>query len=138
MWLTLRHLGLDGHRQLIREDIELAQYAYALFKAHPAFEAGTCHLSITTFRYLPPAFRDRVLNAAEEHELNSINEALLNQIERSGRFFVSKAIVEGKFRLRLCIVNFRTSRRDMEAMPVYIQGLAEDGRTAGFQKSGSS
>ena len=39
------------------------------------------------------------------------------RIERSGEAFVSHAMLEGKFVLRACIVNFRTTVADVRAFP---------------------
>jgi hypothetical protein len=46
-----------------------------------------------------------------------VKQALLSRIEKSGEAFFSNAIVDGRFALRLCIVNFRTSLNDIEALP---------------------
>ena len=69
----------------------------------------TCNLSICTFRYVPAAAR--TLPGSEETEalLNRLNQALLGEIEKSGDAFLSNAVVDGKYLLRMCIVNFRTS-----------------------------
>jgi hypothetical protein len=48
---------------------------------------------------------------------------LLTAIENSGRAFISNAPVGGKFALRFCIVNFRASTADMEAMPGFVVEL---------------
>jgi len=44
-------------------------------------------------------------------------------IEESGEAFVSNAVINGRFALRFCIVNFRTSTADIEAMPQLIARL---------------
>jgi glutamate/tyrosine decarboxylase-like PLP-dependent enzyme len=84
----------------------------------------TQHLSITTFRYVP---RDRDWPQTPETEsyLQQLNQELLTRVERSGEAFLSQAMVNGRFALRACIVNFRTSLADIEALlPI----LARHGR----------
>jgi hypothetical protein len=49
--------------------------------------------------------------------LNKLNEALLNRLQKSGEAFVSNAVVAGNYLLRACIVNFRTTLTDVEALP---------------------
>lgn len=49
--------------------------------------------------------------------LNQLNTELLTRLQRGGEVLVSNAVVEGKFLLRACIVNFRTSLEDVEALP---------------------
>jgi len=52
-----------------------------------------------------------------EDYLDKLNRELLNQLQIGGEVFVSNAIINGKFVLRTCIVNFRTSKKDIEALP---------------------
>jgi glutamate/tyrosine decarboxylase-like PLP-dependent enzyme len=52
-----------------------------------------------------------------EPYLHQLNEQLLTRVEQSGEAFLSNAMVNGRFALRACIVNFRTSLADIEALP---------------------
>ena len=126
VWLALQHAGAEGYRQMIRDDMALAEYFYRLAESHPDVEALTHHLSITTFRYVPRDLRDRLGNKSTEDYLNDLNERLLLEIERSGQTFVSNAIVDGRFALRICIVNFRTSAVDVEASLQLIADLGSE------------
>ena len=45
-----------------------------------------------------------------------IDRAVLDVLQQSGRAYVSNAVVDGRFVLRACIVNFRTERPDLEAL----------------------
>jgi glutamate/tyrosine decarboxylase-like PLP-dependent enzyme len=123
VWLGLRHLGREGYTQLIREDIALAGRLYARVAAHPEFEALTQHLSITTFRYVPDGVSLRAAGA--EAYLNELNQVLLDELQRGGELFVSNAILDGRYALRSCIVNFRTGAEDIDAMP---EAIARTGR----------
>ena len=46
--------------------------------------------------------------------LNVLNEALLNELQKGGEVFLSNAMIMKKYCLRGCIVNFRTSKKDIE------------------------
>jgi aromatic-L-amino-acid/L-tryptophan decarboxylase len=122
VWMALRQAGRDNYRKMIGEDIRLAQHLYALLKAHPEFEALSCSLSIATFRYVPPDLRERN-NAETDAYLDRLNTAILTRIEGGGEAFLSNALVNGKFALRVCIVNFRTSLEDIEALPEIVARL---------------
>jgi hypothetical protein len=52
-----------------------------------------------------------------ETYLNLLNRELLTSLERSGELFLSNAVIDDRFVLRACIVNFRTSLEDVEAVP---------------------
>jgi aromatic-L-amino-acid decarboxylase len=52
-----------------------------------------------------------------EEYLNQLNTELLTRLQNSGEAYISNAVIDGKFTLRTCIVNFRTSLADIEALP---------------------
>ncbi len=115
VWLALRQIGREGYEKLIREDIELARVLLEEVRRHAELEAYRQNLSITTFRYRPadiPGSPDQ----AEEY-LTAVNQEILNRIQVGGEVFVSNAVVDGRYYLRACIVNFRTTREDVRAIP---------------------
>ena len=117
VWLALQHAGAAGYREMIQDDIILARYLYDLAADHPELEAITHHLSITTLRYVPQELRASLGSKPVEDYLNDLNQRLLAAIEKSGEAFISNAVIAGKYALRFCIVNFRASSGDIEAMP---------------------
>jgi glutamate/tyrosine decarboxylase-like PLP-dependent enzyme len=114
VWLGLQQAGREGHARMIREDIALARLLYDEVAATEELEAVTCGLSITTFRYVPP---DLAMDDRAEAYLTELNGAILHHLQMEGEAFVSNAVVDGKFLLRACIVNFRTTQSDIEALP---------------------
>ena len=109
---------------MICDDILLAQELYQLVEAHPELQAFTRGLSITTFRYVPPD-----LTPGSEHVeayLNQLNTELLNRIQKSGEAFLSNAVIRGTFLLRACVVNFRTSLEDIEALPGIVTRIGRE------------
>jgi aromatic-L-amino-acid/L-tryptophan decarboxylase len=115
VWLALQQVGRTGYETMIGDDILLSRDLHTRVQSHPDLEAFTQHLSITTFRYRPRRFRsDEAL--PEAGFLDRLNQQLLTRLERSGDAFLSSAVIDGHFALRACIVNFRTSARDIEAL----------------------
>jgi glutamate/tyrosine decarboxylase-like PLP-dependent enzyme len=117
VWLALRQVGRAGYVESIREDIRLARRLFERCAAHPALEAATLGLSIATFRFVPPGLAARRAEPAVASYLDALNRALLERLNASGEAFVSNAVVGGRFLLRACIVNFRTSEADVDALP---------------------
>ena len=111
---------------MIGDDMRLARYLHTLIGRHPDFEAFTQHLSITTFRYVPRPLRAAAGTPETEQYLQRLNEDLLARVERSGEAFLSNAIVGGRFALRACIVNFRTTVADIEALPPLLARLGRE------------
>jgi aromatic-L-amino-acid/L-tryptophan decarboxylase len=94
----------------------------------PNFFARSRGLSITTSRYVPS---DLVPNSESiEAYLNQLNVEVLNRLQKSGEALVSNAVVHGKFLLRACIVNFRTSMEDIEALPALVIRIGREVDTA--------
>jgi len=126
VWLALRQVGLAGYLAMIGDDMRLARQLHTLVQQHPDFEAMTQHLSITTFRYVPRDLRPVAPTAETETYLQRLNQELLTRVERSGEAFLSTATVNGRFALRACIVNFRTSLADIEALLPLLARLGRD------------
>ena len=124
VWLALRQVGRDGYTAMLRDDIALSRALYATVAAHPELEAVSQNLSIAVFRYVPLDLTPGA--AAVEEYLNRLNTDLLTAIQLSGRLFVSNAVLGGKFLLRSCIVNFRTTLGDVEAIPEIIAAMGRD------------
>jgi hypothetical protein len=55
--------------------------------------------------------------------LDRLNREILSRVQAGGEAFVSNAIVAGAYYLRACIVNFRTDRGDVEALPEIVARL---------------
>lgn len=115
VWLAMRQVGRSGCVEMIAEDIALAREMFAAVQAEPLLEAFTCELSIVTFRFVPEDLRLRA--GSETDYLNRLNEELVSAIQNEGEMFVSNGTIEGKFLLRACIVNFRTTLDDVRAVP---------------------
>lgn len=115
VWLGLRHTGRDGVVAMIGDDMALSRELHRLVAAHAELEARTQCLSITTFRYRPPDLEGE--SAQVRNYLNELNQRVLDTLQREGRLFLSNAVLGDDYLLRACIVNFRTSRPDIEAVP---------------------
>lgn len=100
---------------MIAEDIRLAKTLYQRAETHPELEACSHSLSITTFRYVPRDLKEG--KEATEIYLNDLNKALVEQFHTSPEAFLSNAVINDKYVMRMCIVNFRTSIEDIEALP---------------------
>ena len=111
-----------------RRLITLSKILFKLVSENEELEAFTNDLSITTFRYVP---KDLDLNTKQSQQyLNQLNEALVTALQENGEVFLSNAIIDGKYCLRACIVNFRTTLKDVEAIPEIVlrTGKAIDGK----------
>ncbi|MBI3950735.1 MAG: hypothetical protein HY314_09805 [Acidobacteria bacterium] len=58
-------------------------------------------------------------------ELDALNERLMIALQRSGDAYLSNARVRGRFALRGCVLNYRTTERDMEILLDAIRRIAD-------------
>jgi glutamate/tyrosine decarboxylase-like PLP-dependent enzyme len=114
VWLTLKHAGRDEYLRMFRSNIDLAKRLFDSAADIAELEAVTHNLSLTTFRYVPIDLTGG--DEAAESYLNELNEALLVKLQKSGDAFLSNAVVNGRYLLRACIVNFRTEATDVDAL----------------------
>jgi aromatic-L-amino-acid decarboxylase len=114
VWLALQQVGRNGYIQMLSDDIRLARELFQRIRGNPELQAFTQSLSITTFRYAPPDLDSS--DEQVEHYLDELNRELLTRLQNSGEAYLSNAVIHGKFVLRACIVNFRTSLADVEAL----------------------
>lgn len=126
VWLALRQVGRQGYVRMIGDDIRLAERLHEAVKAHPELQALTLGLSITTFRYVPRDLRADLDARETAAYLNELNEALLERIQGSGEAFVSNAVIQGRYALRPCIVNFHTREEDVDALPEIVARLGRE------------
>ncbi len=105
LWLSLRYHGLANFREAIRNDLAHAQYLAELIRKEPELELlAPVPLSAVCFRYVPRNGDDS----------DALNQNILQRVVRRGKVFLSNASIHGRFSLRACIVNHRTTRRDIE------------------------
>jgi len=110
LWLSLRFHGLGAFRESIRGDLELARKLAAAIDARPELERlAPVPLSAVCFRYRGDGSR-------QDAELDRLNQELLLRVVRRGRVFLSNATLRGRFALRACIVNHRSTPADVEAV----------------------
>ncbi len=107
VWMTLKYYGVDGYRREIEADLALAEHLKKLASSHPDLDMVASGLSIVCFRYVPPGIEGG-------DQLDALNKALLEEIQLGGEAFLSSTIIDGRFVLRACIVNHRTTKQDIE------------------------
>ena len=118
VWLTLRYYGTRKIAAAISDDMKLAAYLGQLVDQADDFELlSPVELSICCFRYVPPELKAASGPNAKaiNEQLDQLNARIMNVVQTGGRAYLSNASVHGRFALRACITNFRTTRADIEA-----------------------
>lgn len=123
VWMVLKGVGLRALGEAVEKDLTCARYLERLVNASDDFEMlAPVELSIFCFRHWPSRFK-RALDHADEREraqvedqLNVWNERLLVALQHDGSSYLSNTRLRGRFSLRGCVMNYRTTLRDMEIL----------------------
>jgi aromatic-L-amino-acid decarboxylase len=109
LWFVMRYYGHEKIARMLRDHIEWAQNLAALIRSHPQFEVvAPTPFSLICFRY----------KGSDQQ-----NRELLEEINASGRAFLSHTVLNGQFVLRLAIGNIATTWSDLRQTWELIQQL---------------
>src|SRR5881227_301357 len=118
VWMLLKGVGLDFLGEAIESNLACARHFESMVRASDDFEMlAPVELSIFCFRHVPRRCRDE--------ELDAWNERLLIELQRDGSSYLSNARVGGRFSLRGCVMNYRTTLSDMEILLEDLRRLAK-------------
>ena len=112
VWMLLKGVGLYRLSAAIENNLACARHLEAMVQASDDFEMGApVELSIFCFRHLPAQLRNQSSQA-----IDAFNERLLVALQRDGSSYLSNTTLGGRFALRGCVLNYRTTLRDMEIL----------------------
>jgi aromatic-L-amino-acid decarboxylase len=101
LWFVIRHYGVEGLRHHVRRHVELAQAFAGWVDVHPRFElAVPPPLNLICFRHLGG---------------ESVNQQLLERLNRSGHLYLTHTRLNGIYTLRFCVGQTHTEARHVEA-----------------------
>jgi glutamate/tyrosine decarboxylase-like PLP-dependent enzyme len=115
VWMTMKQFGLAGHREAVEQNIALARYLADRIREAPDLELVASGLSIVCFRYVVSDVSD---------VSDTINKRLLEQLQLGGEAFLSSTELGGRFVLRACIVNYHSTRADIDRMLAAVRSIA--------------
>ena len=105
-WMTIKTFGVAAIRNAIDRGLELAEYAQSCLHQQGCFEiVSPAHLGIVGFRYLPSDQASRA---------DAVNLSIVDTIFADGSAMVSSTRLNGQVCLRLCTINPKTTRADIE------------------------
>lgn len=108
IWLSVQRYGLAAHRAAVSRGIALARGAEARIRDDPALELlAPQSLGIVCFRY-----RGNREGGSDE-ELDDLNRRIQDEIVGSGFAMMSSTRLRGRLSLRFCVLNVRTTARDL-------------------------
>jgi aromatic-L-amino-acid decarboxylase len=110
LWFVIRHYGVEGLQHHVREHVRLARELAARIDADPRFELA-----------VPPVLN---LVCFRLREGDGANQHLLDELNRSGRLYLTHTRLDGRLTLRMAIGGTWTQRRHVEQAWSLIQAAA--------------
>lgn len=101
--------GRSGLRDVISRNIALREYLDRSVDRHPRLEGLGSELSISCFRYLPE-------DHPSDERIDAVNRHIIETLIAEGSCYMSPTTLDGRYSLRACIVNFRTTERDIDIL----------------------
>ena len=118
LWFVIRSYGLEGIRAYLREHIRLAQRFAEWIESDAAFEILAPHpLNTVCFRWIGDGSMD-------DPELDACNKKLLDDLNRSGKLFLTHTRLKGRFAIRLSIGQTYTTERHVHGAWEQIRSTA--------------
>ncbi len=104
-WFILRYFGVEGLRSRLREHIRLGRLFAKWIDEDSRFERlAPAPFSTVCFRAKPGGNND-------EKALDELNEKLLNNVNSTGKVFITHTKLNGKFTIRLVVSGLRTEEK---------------------------
>jgi aromatic-L-amino-acid decarboxylase len=105
LWFLFRYFGVEGLQNIIREHLRLGELFADFIDRHANFERlAPTPLSTVCFRAIP-------YKGMSEEKLNEFNKNLMDEINNSGKLFLSHTKLNGKFTIRITIGGIRTEEK---------------------------
>jgi glutamate/tyrosine decarboxylase-like PLP-dependent enzyme len=112
VWMLLKGVGINTLGEAIESNLACARHVQSLIEASDDFEmVAPSGLSIFCFRHIP-----RKLRNESPQTIDAFNERLLVALQHDGSSYLSNTTLAGRFALRGCVLNYRTTLRDMEIL----------------------
>jgi len=107
LWFVIRTYGVSGLRAMIRRHIEWARELADKIENHPDFEIlAPLSVNLICFRYHPQGIDDTTT-------LNDLNERLLNELNHSGKLYLSHTKLHGNYTLRFVASQTQVEKEDI-------------------------
>jgi len=110
VWMAMQQFGLSGYKAAIEANIALARYLAERVETAPDLELMAPRgLSVVCFRYVDAAL-------GGEDQIVAANRMILEKLQLGGDAFITSTELAGRFVLRACVVNYRSTRADVDRM----------------------
>jgi aromatic-L-amino-acid decarboxylase len=119
LWFVIRTYGVSGLQGMIRNHLKWAQDLVQEIESHPDFEIlAPVPLNLICFRYHPQGVDDPA-------KLDNLNERLLEELNQSGKMYLTHTKLNGKYTLRFVASQTQVKKDDITHAWELIKSTAE-------------
>ncbi|HYF30415.1 MAG TPA: pyridoxal-dependent decarboxylase [Chitinophagaceae bacterium] len=116
VWMSLKEHGIEKYRQLVRQNLQQAQYLAALVRGHEQLELlAPVDMNIVCFRFVATGF--------DNDQLNELNKEILMRLHESGTALPSFTVLNGCYAIRAAITNHRSRLEDFDILVKEVERL---------------
>ena len=116
-WMLLRSAGIDAIARAVRADVENCHLAHDLLRTDPRIEVVTPP-RMSMFSFAPRAGE-------------AVGRRLVARLQQDGHTMLSSTRLHGRFAIRFCVVNHRTTAADIRESVQRVLQTLEAVTTAG-------
>jgi glutamate/tyrosine decarboxylase-like PLP-dependent enzyme len=126
LWLTLQVHGSQAYEELIDRQLKLATFFVNWVRGSELFElAAPQVLPIVNFRVKRAGIT--------EDERRAAHEAIVHEVTRDGRRWISTTLVGGQSVIRIMVISYLTGHRHLEDLMIAVTEAAKKHAAAGFK-----
>ena len=116
VWAVLRAMGAKGIAKSIEDHVDLRAAFDRRVEDSERLELLGSGLSISCFRFV----------ARDPDRSASLNREILERLNHEGRYFLSPTVLDGRFSLRISIVNLNTAQQHLDQLVRDVERLGEE------------
>jgi glutamate/tyrosine decarboxylase-like PLP-dependent enzyme len=131
VWMTLKHYGAEGYRELLARNVRCVEHLDGLVRRSPHFVAlHQPRINLYSFRYAPEGLQRAAQEAGDSGSradayLDRLNQLIADEIQARGTAFIMTSKVRGRVVLRMSVCSHRTTIDDIDRVFAELGELGE-------------
>ena len=121
LWFVIKSYGIEGIKKYLRNHLKLAEYLFKKIEKNEDFEI-TCmkNINMINFRLNPT-----LLNFNNK-SLNILNKKLLNNLNKTGKIYISHTVINGIYSIRMPIASTTIQKNHIDKSWSLIKKMSKD------------
>ncbi|MBN2910192.1 aminotransferase class V-fold PLP-dependent enzyme [Polycladomyces sp. WAk] len=119
LWMSFKMFGIESFRRAVSHGLEMAETAEKTLRRSLYWDVvSPAQLGVVTFRFAP--------DSMHEEMIDKVQQQIVNRMIREGYAMVSTTELKGRTVLRLCTINPRTTKEDIQNTIQKMEGIGRE------------